>query len=43
MKNGFEIEWSDHAISELRDTFEYLQQHFSEKELKKLFSEIERV
>ncbi|OWK74939.1 hypothetical protein CBW16_05985 [Flavobacteriaceae bacterium JJC] len=42
MKSGYEIVWSDHALNELTQTLEYLEQNFTEKELKKLSKEIEK-
>lgn len=42
MKSGYKIEWTNHALLELKTTFEYLDQNWSEKELSKLSYEIER-
>jgi len=42
MKNGYKIEWTDNALSELKTIFEYLEKNWTEKELKKLSNEIER-
>jgi plasmid stabilization system protein ParE len=42
MKNGFNIFWTDNALSELKETFAYLEKNWTEKELKKLSLEIER-
>lgn len=42
MKSGYEIVWSDHALNELTQTLEYLEQNFTEKELKKLSKEIKK-
>ena len=42
MKSGYKIYWTDNALSELKDTFEYLEKNWTEKELKTLSSEIER-
>lgn len=42
MKSGYEIVWSEHALEELKQTIEYLENNFSERELKKLSKEIER-
>ena len=42
MKNGYRIEWTDNALSELRVTFEYIEKNWTEKELRKLSNEIER-
>jgi len=42
MKSGYKILWTDHALNELSDTYEYLELHFTERELKKLSTELER-
>jgi plasmid stabilization system protein ParE len=33
MKNGYNIVWTDHAISELNDTIEHLVENWTEREL----------
>ena len=43
MASGFKIQWTDFALNELADTYEYLELNFSQKELNKLSVEIERV
>ena len=42
MKNGYKIEWTDNALSELKLTFEYIENNWTGKELRKLSQEIER-
>jgi plasmid stabilization system protein ParE len=42
MENGFKIEWTDHALSELSETYEYLESNFTEGELNKLSIEIQK-
>ncbi|WP_120181895.1 type II toxin-antitoxin system RelE/ParE family toxin [Pelobium manganitolerans] len=42
MKSGYKIRWTSHALSELKHTINYLRLNFSERELKRLASEIER-
>lgn len=42
MKSGYEIVWSDQALKELEETIEYLEQNFTNKELRRLSVEIER-
>ena len=42
MPSGYKIFWTDHALRELTDTYEYLEVYFTERELKKLSSEIDR-
>ncbi|MBZ9729507.1 type II toxin-antitoxin system RelE/ParE family toxin [Salegentibacter sp. JZCK2] len=34
MKSGYKILWTDHALSELNDTIEYLEKKWTERELK---------
>ena len=34
MKNGYKILWTDHAITELKETIEYLENNWTEKELR---------
>ncbi|WP_158837454.1 type II toxin-antitoxin system RelE/ParE family toxin [Polaribacter sp. L3A8] len=34
MKSGFKIFWTDHAISELKETLEYLEYQWTERELR---------
>lgn len=43
MENGYKILWTDHALSELANTYEYLEVHFTEKELRKLSVEIHKI
>jgi len=42
MKSGFKIFWTNHALTELNQTFEYLEENFTQKELQRLSAEIER-
>lgn len=41
MRNGYNVFWTEHALYELDETFNYLQENFTEKELKKLALKIE--
>lgn len=41
MKSGYKILWTDHAISELRETIEYLENNWSEKELRKFSAKLD--
>lgn len=41
MKNGYKILGTDHALEELAQTFSYLEQFFSEKEIENLAQKIE--
>jgi plasmid stabilization system protein ParE len=43
MKSGYKIKWTNHALYELKKTFEYLEENWTERELGKLSNEIERV
>lgn len=42
MKSGYKIEWTDHAISELSNTLEYLRINWTEKEIQKLVIQLEK-
>ena len=42
MKSGYKIEWTDNALNELIATYQYLEENWTEKELRNLSSEIER-
>ena len=43
MESGYNIFWTDYALSELADTYEYLELNFTQREMKKLSVEIEQV
>jgi len=42
MKNGYSIKWSDHALEELVEVITYLEDNWTEKELKNLSRKIEK-
>jgi len=42
MKSGYKVEWTYNALNELKATYEYLEENWTEKELKNLSLEIER-
>ena len=42
MKSGYKIFWTDHAISELRETIEYLENNWTERELRNFFEKLDR-
>jgi plasmid stabilization system protein ParE len=42
MTSGFRILWTEHALSELQSTIEFLELNWTEKELRKLAIEIEK-
>lgn len=41
MKNGYNIFWTDFALKELENTIKYIEQNWSEKELKNLAEKLE--
>lgn len=41
MKNGYKILWTDHAISELNKTIEYLENNWTKKELIKFSTKLD--
>lgn len=41
MTNGYKILWTDFALSELESTIEYLEENWTQKELRNLAVEIE--
>ena len=41
MKNGYKILWTENALNELAKTIEYLEENFTDKEIKKLAQKIE--
>ena len=42
MKSGYKIAWTDNALSELKATYKYLEENWTEREIKNLSIEIER-
>jgi len=42
MKSGYKIAWTDNALSELKATYKYLEENWTEREMKNLSIEIER-
>ncbi len=42
MKNTYEVHWTEHALNELNEVYDYLKAHWTEKELRKLSREIEK-
>lgn len=43
MESGYNILWTDRALYELAATFDYLEINFTERELKKLSAEIDKI
>jgi plasmid stabilization system protein ParE len=41
MKNGYNIFWTDFALNELHKTIQYLEAHWTERELKNLAIKLE--
>ena len=41
MKSGYKIFWTDHAIPELKETIKYLENNWTEKELRKFSSKLD--
>lgn len=42
MESGYKILWTEHALSELSNTYNYLEANFTQRELKKLSIEIDK-
>ncbi len=42
MEGGYRILWTDHALKELAETYNYLETHFTEREMRKLSTEIDK-
>jgi plasmid stabilization system protein ParE len=42
MESGYKIFWTDHALKELAETYDYLEKHFTEREMRKLSTELEK-
>jgi plasmid stabilization system protein ParE len=41
MKSGYKVLWTDHAISELKDTIEYLEENWTERELRNFSAKLD--
>lgn len=41
MKSGYKILWTDHALSELENTIKYLEENWTERELKNFSQELD--
>lgn len=41
MKSGFKIFWTEHALSELKQTLDYLEENWTERELRIFASKLE--
>lgn|SRR5690606_27731233 len=43
MKSGYKILWTDHALTELQNTIEYLEKNWTEKELRNFAHELDHI
>ncbi|RKD92243.1 type II toxin-antitoxin system RelE/ParE family toxin [Mangrovibacterium diazotrophicum] len=43
MESGYKIQWTDHALSELKQHFDYLEANWTKKELKNFARELEHI
>ena len=41
MKSGYKILWTDHAIAELKETLEYLENNWTERELRRFSAKLD--
>lgn len=41
MKSGYKILWTDHAIYELKETIEYLENNWTENEIRKFAAKLD--
>ncbi len=41
MKNGYKILWTDNALNELKKTVDFLEEHWTEKEIRNLATNLE--
>ncbi len=41
MQNGYKILWTDHALEELKNTILYIEEHWTEKEVRNLIVSLE--
>jgi plasmid stabilization system protein ParE len=41
MKSGYKLLWSDNALEELRRTFAYLEENFTDREIRRLATKLE--
>ena len=41
MKSGYKIVWTDHALSELEQTIDYLEKNWTERELKNFAAKLD--
>ncbi len=41
MRSGFKIVWTDHALSELKETIDYLETNWTERELRNFSAKLD--
>ncbi|MEH6408126.1 MAG: type II toxin-antitoxin system RelE/ParE family toxin [Leeuwenhoekiella sp.] len=41
MKSGYKVLWTNHALSELKETIEYLEQNWTDRELKNFVAKLD--
>jgi plasmid stabilization system protein ParE len=41
MKSGYKVLWTDHAISELKETINYLEENWTERELRNFSAKLD--
>ena len=41
MKSGYKILWTDHAVSEVKETIEYLENNWTKKELRNFSAKLD--
>ena len=41
MKSGYKVLWTDHAISELNETTEFLEKNWTERELRNFIAKLD--
>lgn len=42
MESGYKIEWTEHALTELSELYDYLEMNWTEREMSNLSNEIEK-
>ena len=43
MKSGYRIEWTEHALTDLSELYDYLEENWTEREMINLSNEIEKI
>lgn len=42
MESGYKLFWTQHALNELQNTYDYLQENFTDRELKALSNSLDK-